>query len=333
MSIYQIYKYSLSAATERSLIAQDDGRSTLDRAQEILEGILGSADLRAQKTVKDGSCVPLDLSTKCHRDGITFMVLCNVKNKNYMEKLEKHKFEHHPGCRIIIDNRPGHGIMAIERSSSFEGKPDKVRDTLTESLNALLADYNLEISIRPQAREDEFWNIVEDMTQGGDTVRSVVFNFPNPRKQKMVFGAPRIKAMFGITAAMNAKKASLHVDADEHEVLLFDQTVKDCAEMAALCLKNGYELTVRFKKYGIFRYGGETMADGTAKAEVRVLTEIADDELIDFRIGQKKMLLDDRTYTYDLTARLDAIMNTVKTTKDARPAKKTRAERSTQKAR
>lgn len=330
-STYQIYKYTITAASERSLIAKD-GRTTLDRAQEELERILATADLRAQKQTKDGA-VPLDLSTECRQDGITVMVLCNEKTKNYKEKLEERQLEYHPGCRIIIDNRPEHGLMAIERSSSFESKPDKVRDILAESLNAHLADLNLEISIRPQAREDELWNIVEDMVENyGDTVRGVTFNFPNPRKQKMAFGSRRIKAMIGITSAMNAKKASLHVEAEEDEVLLFDQTVKDCAEMALLCLKNGYDLTVRFKKYGILRYGGETSEVGPAKAEVRVLTEITEEELLDFRTGQRKAVVDDYFYTYDLVVRLDAIMNTVKTCKDARPPKKTRKKRSARKA-
>lgn len=334
MSIYQIYKYTLSAAAERSLIAQGDGRSTLDRAQEILEGILGSADLRAQKTVKDGSCVLLDLSTECHRDGITIMVLCNVKNKSYMEKLEKHEFEYHPGCRIIIDNRPGHGIMAIERSSSFEGKPDKVRDTLTETLNALLADYNLEISIRPQAREDELWNIVEDkVLNRGDAVSSVNFSFPNPGRQKPVVGSRRIRAMLGITTSLNARKAFLRLEADPGQALRFEKAVNDCSQMAALCLQNGYDLIVHFKKSGVLRYGGETAQDGTpTKAEVRVLAEFSDDELLGFRTGQRTMLLSDRTYDYELTVRLDAIMNTVKTSKDARPAKKNRKKGSKRKA-
>lgn len=332
MSTYQIYKYSLTEATERSLIAKDDGRSTLDKAQEILEGLLASGELRAHKKTKDET-IPLELSTECRQGGITFMVLCNEKKKNYKEKLEDRELEYHPGCRIIIDNRQCSGIMAIERSSSFECKPDKVRDILTETLNAQLADYNLEISIRPQAREDELWSIVADMTMNyGDTVRGVVFNFPNPNKQRPVLGSPRIKALIGIAEKMNAKKASLHVDADEGRTLLFDQTMRDCAEMASLCLQNGYDLTVRFKKYGLLRYGGDAMTDGSTKTEVRVLTEIPEEELLDFRIGQKRLLLDDNIYTFALTDRLDNILNTLKTSKDARPAKKTRNKRSQRRA-
>lgn len=332
MSTYQIYKYTIAAATGRSLIAAGDGRSTLEHAREELERILVSGDLRAQKETKDGP-VSLELSAERRREGVTYAILCNEKKKNYKEKLEERELEYHPGCRIIIDNRPDHGIMAIERSSSFESRPDKVRDILAASLNAHLADLNLEISIRPQAREDELWNIVEDMTQNyGDTVRGVTFNFPNPRRQKMVIGSTRIKAMLGITSAMNAKRASLHIDAHEDETLLFDQTVKDCAEMASLCLQNGYDLTVRFKKYGILRYGGETMADGTTRTEVRVLTEIPEGELQDFHEGQKKMAFDGTACAFDLTLRLDAIMKTVKTSKDARPTKKTRKKGTARKA-
>lgn len=127
MAVYQIYKVLFNRSRQGNLLSTMDGRSAYDKAQELLEEMLGGV-LPLTKEKRDKTLVPLENYVEKRRDGVTVMVVCNEKNHKYREKLEEHELVYHPGCRVIIDNRPGIAQLAIERSQSFDGKTDKVRD-------------------------------------------------------------------------------------------------------------------------------------------------------------------------------------------------------------
>ncbi len=127
MAVYQIYKVLFNRSRQGNLLSTMDGRSAYDKAQELLEEMLGGV-LPLTKEKRDKTLVPLENYVEKKRDGVTVMVVCNEKNHKYREKLEEHELVYHPGCRVIIDNRPGIAQLAIERSQSFDGKTDKVRD-------------------------------------------------------------------------------------------------------------------------------------------------------------------------------------------------------------
>ena len=127
MAVYQIYKVLFNRSRQGNLLSTMDGRSAYDKAQVLLEEMLGGV-LPLTKEKRDKTLVPLENYVEKRRDGVTVMVVCNEKNHKYREKLEEHELVYHPGCRVIIDNRPGIAQLAIERSQSFDGKTDKVRD-------------------------------------------------------------------------------------------------------------------------------------------------------------------------------------------------------------
>ena len=124
MAVYQVL---FNRSRQGNLLSTMDGRSAYDKAQELLEEMLGGV-LPLTKEKRDKTLVPLENYVEKRRDGVTVMVVCNEKNHKYREKLEEHELVYHPGCRVIIDNRPGIAQLAIERSQSFDGKTDKVRD-------------------------------------------------------------------------------------------------------------------------------------------------------------------------------------------------------------
>ena len=110
-----------SPARQRSLLAED-GRTHLSQAQEYLEEVLGEK-LPVCKEQRDKTLLPLDNYVETRRERVTLMVVCNEKCHKYREKLEDLELVHHPGCHVIIDNRPGVAQLAIERSDSFETIP------------------------------------------------------------------------------------------------------------------------------------------------------------------------------------------------------------------
>lgn len=86
------------------------------------------------------------------RQGVALLHICNLTQVSIWDKYKERREVSKPFCRVIIDNRPGVAQMAIERTSAFDGNPDKVRNILQESLHALLAPAGLSIEIRAKMR-------------------------------------------------------------------------------------------------------------------------------------------------------------------------------------
>ena len=152
-----------------------------------LEKVLSRADIPVNKLKKDGELIPLECTKIANRDGVTMLLLNNEKNTIYQEGKDNRTLTYHPGCYIFIDNRKGASTMAIERSSSFESKPDKVRDLLEEAFNKILKDKGMKVEIRARLREAGFWDIVDEQCKKfNDVVRKVSFTFPNPDEVKNI---------------------------------------------------------------------------------------------------------------------------------------------------
>ena len=129
MATYEIFKFDFRKSGQGQLFSKENGRSTLDDAQRIFGEIL-KEPLVITKQKRGDEVAHLENYVE-RRDGdILSMVVCNEKDINYRERKEEVTLTTHPGCRVIVDNRPGVGQMAIERDSSFNGKPGTVRDLL-----------------------------------------------------------------------------------------------------------------------------------------------------------------------------------------------------------
>ena len=280
MAVYAIYHINMYHARQTALNLSEQKPVTGEMYQDILESLL-QGRLPVNKMERDNvTLTPLDCSVECKRDRVTLLLLCNEKSHKYYEKKDQEELIYHPGCYVVIDNRVGVGpdgrkgviYMAIERTPAFENKPDKVRDLLEKSFNALLAEREIVVEIRAQMHEGEFWDAVnEQCDQHGDHVRRVTFDFPNPKKIKTI-DAPeelneRLLILSAFTSTFNAAKGSLHMEASKDEALLLDQKQEDIAQMVKLCCRNGYNIAVRFAKYGLYRFGNNIKAFGHIKEE------------------------------------------------------------------
>ena len=127
MAVFQLYKLLFNRSREGNMFATMDNETAYNKAQELLEDMLTGA-LPITKEKRDKSVVKLENYIEKKRDGITIMVVCNEKNHRYKEKMAEQELVYHPGCRVIIDNRQGVAQIAIEKSQSFDGKTDTVRD-------------------------------------------------------------------------------------------------------------------------------------------------------------------------------------------------------------
>ena len=282
MPTFALYKILFSRASQRSLLAED-GRTQLDHAQDYLEEVL-TEKLPICKEQRDKTLLPLENYVEIRRDRVSLMVVCNEKSHKYREKMEDLELVHHPGCHVIIDNRPGVAQMAIERSESFNCHPDKVRDLLQEALCKAFARFELTVEIRAKRREREFWEMVDDQREHfDDPIKKVVFDFPNPDTVAPIDATQELLAKVAmlstLTAATNAAKGSLNLMSDKDKVIRLERTKEDFAQLVSLCCHNGYDIAVHFKHYGVYRYGRTVKALDTIKKEV----------IDEFRSGQMLM--------------------------------------------
>ena len=151
-SLYAIYKYDFHKAIHSSIqsVAEGiDGAKYVKIAQQCFASLFDQNTIeKLAKQNKKGevtAMLPNDVLAKS-KDMIIWRVnnsqikdwwKRNGKDSNGIDKYEKEEIESNPYCYVLIDNRPGVGIMAIEKSTAWGSKPDLLRDVILDNFNRL----------------------------------------------------------------------------------------------------------------------------------------------------------------------------------------------------
>ena len=317
MAIYQIYKLLFNRSRQRNLLSKMDGKSAYDKAQELLEEMLGNT-LPVIKEKRDKSLVRLENYVEKRRERVTVLVICNERNHKYKEKMDELELVYHPGCRVIVDNRPGIAQIAIERSSSFDGKTETVRSLLQEAFCKLFDQYQLTVEIRAKKREGTFWEAVDEQCLTyQDQITHVVYEFPDSDEVGPVDASQQTldkpSLLKSLNAAMNAARGVYHAYSDKDKVIKLDRTREDIANMVSMCCYNGYNISVHFKHYGIYRFG----------TDIKALSHLKDDVLKDFSNGQT-VIGKSLEGEFELIQWLDEVRRITENYKDEEPVEKKR---------
>ncbi len=268
MIVFGIYKYFFVRSSEKNIFVDNTSDNLIEKAQEIFNGMLhGDKPFPISIEKRDKTLLPLDNEILVKHDRIALMLVCNEKHKKYEDKKDEKDLKYHPGCYVIFDNREGVANLAIERTSAFDGNPDKVCTLLQKAINDAFFNNGIElkIEIRCKVKEANLWEIVSHQVDNyNDRVTKVVFNFPVPGKVAGIDAPSEMKdklsVMAAIARAMNGTKGAYHVEAERNKSLRLDQTQEDLAQMVHLCSRNVYDIHVHFKYYGIYRFGSEEKA-------------------------------------------------------------------------
>ena len=128
MAWYSIYKYNFIKNQQGNLFAVADySDSVFDNAQQYFGQLFHQGtSLIAFKTRK-GEHVECPNAILSHHDNIIVMRLCDNRTVNVWQDYKRSPEVTNPFCHIVIDNRPGRCLIAIEKDSSF-GKTDKAAD-------------------------------------------------------------------------------------------------------------------------------------------------------------------------------------------------------------
>lgn len=269
--LYAIYKFDFHQAPVRSLFALPqgvDGSKYVKIAQECFDSLFDESSVNIIKpNDKDESVrLPNDILAKSGR--IYYWRVNNSQLKDYwkrsgkdssgIDNYEKREIESNPFCNVLVDNRPGCCLMAIEKSAAW-GNPDKLRDVLLYNFNAMLADrFNLEMRIEARMNPTDIWDFIhERVYDHGDYIREFSFIFQNPMKinktNAMEIKSSRLKAMVKTAEISDALKGFFKMEFDQTTGHKISPENRDMAEMVRLCGENGYDICVKFKDFKTYR--------------------------------------------------------------------------------
>ena len=272
-SLYQIFKYDFHKAVQRTIQAEADG---IDGAKYVKVAQACFASLFDQNSIEnlakinkkgEATRLPNDVMAKV---GDIFIWRVNNsqikewwkksgKDSKGIDKYEKEEIESNPYCNVLIDNRPGVCLMAIEKSSAWGSNPDLLRDLLLANLNLKLADmFDLEMRIEARMNPTDIWEFVhERLYEHEDYIRKVSFTFQNPKRinktNAMEVKSNRLKAMLRTVEISDALKGFFTMEFDKNTNSKISQANKDMAEMVRLCGENGYDICITFKEYKTYR--------------------------------------------------------------------------------
>lgn len=294
-SLYAIYKYDFHKAIQSTIEAEGtDGKKYVKVAQNCFASLFDPNSIdNLAKINKNGEAtrLPNDVMARIgdimiwrvNNSQIKEWWKRNGKDSNGIDKYEKLDIESNPYCNVLIDNRPGVCLMAIEKSSAWGSKPDTLRDMLLENFNRILSSkYDLEMRIEARMNPTEIWNFVhERIYDHQDYIRKVSFTFQNPKKINKTDGmevkSARLKSMMKTVEIADALKGFFTMEFDQGSSDKVSEKNRDMAEMVRLCGENGYDISITFKDYKTYRINDY----------VKAYYAMTDDILISFSIGSR----------------------------------------------
>lgn len=227
--------------------------------------------------------------------------LCNEKDKILLEGHEKNSVTEHPGSYVIVDNRPNVCQIAIEKNSAFGPNTDNVVKYLRRAFKAHLFEYGLKMVIKRKWQASNFKDIIrERIIKNKDSVKKVVWEFPNPDKVKGIDATQqmkdRLEGLRLFTQASNAIKGKLTLTGSKKNPIdVDDDKIEDWAQIIALSAQNNYKLSYYFHNSSVVNF--KDVAYAFASINNKVIRDFESGQLIDNGEGT----------TYELIDKLDEI--------------------------
>lgn len=222
-----------------------------------------------------------------HEGGVVLMALENNRSKHTIINLKDVEHEHHPFCLVIIDNRPDRQFIGIERNSSFGTNTDKVADILRIGLSYKMREYRRSIEIKRLTKQTtDFWDVVDEIKKTfDDHVTRISIDYADDGKKAKSRRANDLLAAICMLAQKSKSDALFELKANTDEGVCLDNIRRDVQHIADICLKqSNYDLSVRFKNFGVYRYGSDLVAQFSVDDNVAI--DFADGKpILDFETG------------------------------------------------
>lgn len=202
-----------------------------------------------------------------HKESIVVLTIQANGSKRYIDRENQaHRMSHYPSSCVLIDNRPGHQLIAVEQSHRDSAmEPERVVRLLLSHFNAMMPTVGVQLEIVELVRCPEFFEAVQQIiTNLDDEVRKLEFNFPTDSRQMKE--RSRDEALDSVYALQDwlagfAYRGHLSAMVRNNCTFMSEKIRKTWGLVAQLCTQDtGYYLRVRFERFGWFQYGQETNA-------------------------------------------------------------------------
>lgn len=197
-----------------------------------------------------------------NEDGILLMTIENNKIKKTIVEKTEIPNPHHPFSHVVIDLRSNPYLVAIEKNSAFDLKPDKLCEILSISLNSLFKKEDVQCDWFSFKKTDvDFWESITTIRQKQhDRVKKISLSFNNDHTPLKTDNNKWVTLLTDISKKAQADGMMELVSQGEGEMNI-DALHEDLCNIANICRNEGvYDLTVQFKNFGLFRYGMDVSA-------------------------------------------------------------------------
>ena len=293
MAVYAIYSYEIQEGN-RSLFYKDTYIKAIDMANEIIGNLLKDGlTVIGKKKNEDQLLMNRHL---IGREGVFAWELCNVKDKTLLEGHDRILHEEHPGSYVIVDNRPDVCQIAIEKNSAFGPNTDKVVRYLKRAFKEHLFEYGLKMVIKRKYQASKFKEIIrERILKQNDSVKRVVWEFPNPDRVKGIDATQQMKehlrGLMLFTQASNALKGKLTLNGTKKKPIdVDDDKIEDWAMIIALSAQNNYKLSYYFHNSPVVNF--KDVADAFATIDNRLIRDFESGQITDNGEGTNLELIE-----------------------------------------
>lgn len=325
MTIFKFYSFkNLPVENTAQLLGFNEDDTAQPSDPDMLFGGLfatgGQFPLTVYKDVHE-ECDIYRCQVLRHEDGVVLMALENNRLKHTIINLKDVEHEHHPFCLVIIDNRPGRQFIGIERNSSFGTNTDKVADILQKGLSYKMHEYRRRIEIkRPTKKTTDFWDVVDEIRNTfDDHVTKISIDFADADGKTKARRANDLLAIMYIMSKKTGSKALFELIGQGNEGVELDNIRPDVERIAEICLAQpDYVLSVRFKNFGVYRYGADLVA------------QFCVDDLVAIDFAEGKSIFDFKSggRSYDLVNWLNRLSELIKNNYKDEPLQLKRTRRS-----
>ena len=241
MSRYIIYTYQFSPITsvQGSLFHNNmlPVKERMEKKQEIFESYF----LQNSNKPYQGRTEYHDSKILYHRDHFIVFQLANNTYQQIEEKFHVNKYPHHPSCIVIIDNRHDIQHIAIEDNSTAFSDTNVVAHILSITYAHFLKKYGLQIEIKRDFQESEFWSLVDRYP----SITMVRFNFSYPNLPRTLSS---INKMIAENSALtNSKNTTFEFKSDPSEQLVLKKKNRKLSALTKASADSGHTITIKAK--------------------------------------------------------------------------------------
>lgn len=281
--------------------------------RELFGGLFktnGQLKLWVPKGKDEADCEIYHCRVLRHSADVAVLVLENNGSKHTIIDMKDVKHDHHPFCHVIIDNRPDSQLIGIERNAAFGSNTGKVADILSKGLSNLLFSDGRRIELERLVKSStSLWDVVDEIVEKfNDRVTQIRLDFDGDDDGNAASASPTLcansfLALLSSMANSSESNALFALCAKNDDGVKLDNIRTDLQHIADQCLaQKVYTLSVRFKTFGIYRYGAELAAQFC----------IDENLIAEFVIGEKKIEFDDKEEGFYMIMWLNRLNNLTK---------------------